>query len=372
MKSTHATNFDHLSLRALRFVAMLTVVVALAASQVAASSVRLRAKANVASDKITLAHVAQLEGEQAQALAGLVIASFPTQQNELTIKLADVRKQLTETGVNWGMLSLRGFAHCQVVRLKRDEPAPVGRDQAVASNPQNEITLDSKLTLRAKVIETIHRLAEVDASELRISFGGRDQQILSQNVTTHRYEIQPSVSNVIGRVPVVIRQFEGQSLVDTFTIIADVKRKTQAVVVTRNISRSETFTPGSVELREVLLSDDRGQPVTDLAQVLGRDADAMLREGSVVYADDIKSPRLIKRGELITVRCHAGGLIVRTVARATQDGCMGEQITVRNDSTRQTFIAIVTGQREASTGIANNNASPTQTTGKLAATEAQL
>ena len=371
MMNTNATNLGHRNQRASRVVAMLAVVVALVASHASANAIRLQANANVSANNVTLGQVATLKGEQASALAELVVARFPDGRDAMTIQLAEVRKQLTEAGVNWGMVSLAGYASCTVKRTKLTATPAADADQAAASNPDDEVTLDSELTLRTRVLAVLHSLAQSDANELRISFADRDQQRLSQNATTHRYEIQPSVSSILGRVPVAIRKYEGRKLLDSFTIVADVKRKTQAMVATRNISRGDTFTPGSVELREVLLGDNRGEPVTDLAQLLGQDADAMLREGSIIYPEHIKSPRLVKRGELITVRCHAGGLIVRTVARATQDGSMGEQIAVRNDSTRETFIVTVTGQREASTGIAPAKESTTQNDTRRAATEAQ-
>src|SRR5690606_12627577 len=103
----------------------------------------------------------------------------------------------------------------------------------------------------------------------------------------------------------------------------------------------------SVEVKEVWLADSRSQPITDPKLVIGQRSTVLLRPGTPVLPDHIEQPVLVERGELITVRCIAGGLVIRTVARASEAGAMDQLIHVRNEATRETFVATVTGSREA-------------------------
>jgi flagella basal body P-ring formation protein FlgA len=69
--------------------------------------------------------------------------------------------------------------------------------------------------------------------------------------------------------------------------------------------------------------------------------------GNVVYRELVKSPVLVKRGELITVSSQSGGFRVRTSARALQDCSHGELVQVESLQTKEKFEARVVGPREA-------------------------
>jgi flagella basal body P-ring formation protein FlgA len=71
----------------------------------------------------------------------------------------------------------------------------------------------------------------------------------------------------------------------------------------------------------------------------------------VLYPEDVKSPVLVERGQLITVRCFTDGLVIRTVARAMDEGSKNDTIKVRNESSRETFTCTVTGPRRAAVNM---------------------
>ncbi|MCX5662767.1 MAG: flagella basal body P-ring formation protein FlgA [Planctomycetota bacterium] len=59
-----------------------------------------------------------------------------------------------------------------------------------------------------------------------------------------------------------------------------------------------------------------------------------LRAGTVVGPQHLRSPTVIRRGDAIVIRCISGGLVVKTVGRAGQDGGVGDVITARNERSR--------------------------------------
>ena len=71
-----------------------------------------------------------------------------------------------------------------------------------------------------------------------------------------------------------------------------------------------------------------------------------LQADDVVLADQVQSPVLVKRGELITVGSHSSGIRVRTSARAAQDGAKGDLIAVESLESKQKYDARVVGLRE--------------------------
>jgi flagella basal body P-ring formation protein FlgA len=331
----------------LRIALLLAGAAILAMAMVArADSVRLLDQTAVQGPTVTLAQVAELQGPQAENHASLILATFDAQP-QLTVTLQAVQRALTDAGVNWGLLSLRGFATCKVDRVvNADPPAPATDLAPAASNISTPIDLTSDLTLRGLLVQWIEQLTSLQRDQLRIALSDRDDKLLNRALDADRYEFEPMSSAVIGRLPITIRRYHADEVAEQFSVTADVRKLAMALVVTRTIGKDQSFAAANVQLREVELTDER-EPVADPALVIGQMARSLLRDGAIVYPNDVRSPVLVKRGELITVRCVVSGLVIRTVGRASHDGAMDERITVRNEASRQTYLAKVTGLHEA-------------------------
>lgn len=126
---------------------------------------------------------------------------------------------------------------------------------------------------------------------------------------------------------------------------------TQAVVVaTRSVERGRVITAADVaveEVSELPKESSLHQPIESLDAVIGLEAAKAIREGDTIYTGDFRPQVLVKRGEEIAVFARGGGIQVRTVARARQDGARGELIGVESLGEKEPFEAVVTGPREA-------------------------
>src|SRR5688572_20749723 len=90
-------------------------------------SVRLIGKQAI----ITLADIANVQGERAAALAELPIATLRDDGAALEIQIQDVRAKLDDAGVNWGQVNLSGRS--VVIRPARSaDAAPPQAMSAVA------------------------------------------------------------------------------------------------------------------------------------------------------------------------------------------------------------------------------------------------
>jgi flagella basal body P-ring formation protein FlgA len=122
------------------------------------------------------------------------------------------------------------------------------------------------------------------------------------------------------------------------------------VVAVQPLSRGEVITAAHLELRAVDYlpqATDRRTAVESMDELIGMEARQAIQAGAVVFSDQVQAPVLIKRGEVITVSSHAGGIRVRTTARARQDGAKGELVQVESLETRERFEVRVVGPREA-------------------------
>jgi flagella basal body P-ring formation protein FlgA len=335
-------------------------------------TIRLRRAANV-SGPITLEAVATLEGKHAKALGDTVIASPQEGEPATQVTIASVREALDEKDVNWARLSLAGFMQCRVQHAKatKDKPMPAesgeqtnaSSKQAAASdtsassaaNVTDRVQAGQSATLGQRIRRAIETMAEAKPEALKIQFSDHDAERLSRSVVGKQYELEPQTTSAVGRVPIVVRRYQGGRIAERFTISATVERRFQAVVAQQSIGRGETFDADSVAVKTVWLQ--RGDaPVADPALVQGQQADGVLRKEHVIFPEDVKSPTLVKRGQLITVRCLTDGLVVRTVGRARSDGARNDTIKVRNESSRETFTCKVTGPRRAVVNLRDRQA----------------
>jgi flagella basal body P-ring formation protein FlgA len=72
----------------------------------------------------------------------------------------------------------------------------------------------------------------------------------------------------------------------------------------------------------------------------GHEAVRNLAAGTVVRAGDVVTPRLVRRGEPVTVNLRSGGLTIATAGRALASGGMGDLVRVVT-ATNRTLDATV-------------------------------
>ena len=324
-------------------------------------TIRLHDVAGSAGPRITLEEVADLDGEPARALAATVVGRLDEGMPRTTVTDAQVRRALGEGGVNWALVSMQGFQRCRVERI---EPVDAGGGDAVdvdpnavASNPNKEVRLDSAASLRGQVERKLVAAAGGDADDVRITWNDHDAERLSVSALTTRYEVSPRSSTGLGRVPVQVVRYENDRPADRFTVAATVERRVRAVVTRETLRPGDRIAPGDVEVRRVYLDQMPESPLEEVELVEGRVAASRVVEGGVLFPDDIRSRVLVERGELVTVRAIAGNVVVRTVARATEDGSLDQRIRLRHDQSRETFTAVVTGRRSCVIRVEGSNAS---------------
>ncbi|MEE9211183.1 MAG: flagellar basal body P-ring formation chaperone FlgA [Phycisphaeraceae bacterium] len=337
------------TLRDILILIVITLVMAVAASAFG-DSIRLHDQVGVEQPRVLLRDVAELQGQTAGRLGDMVVAHFAPGQSRLTVRLAEVRRKLSDDGrVNWATLTLKGYVACRVERLE-DEPTLIGpgdEPSPVIANPYDEVDLNSPVTIRDRLIEQIAQRAGTPRTDLRITFAARDEALLRSSAWADRLVYEPQSVSPLGRVPIVVRRYRGDELVETHRVVADVARRTTAVVTTRGVGRGQTFAPGDLALRQVYLSRDDGEPLAAVSDAVGQVAAALLRRSTVLYPKHVSLPRLVRRGQIITVRCIRGGVEVTTIARAEADGAAGELIKVRNERSRQSYPVRVTAMRQA-------------------------
>jgi flagella basal body P-ring formation protein FlgA len=147
----------------------------------------------------------------------------------------------------------------------------------------------------------------------------------------------------------LVISFAGDKGTVRVSVYADVTASQPVVVAIQSVERGHVLTAADVEVQQwdnVPMKRGRS-PVETIEPLIGMEATRSIQAGDAVVLDDVRSPLLVKRGEEISVYARGGGIQVRTVARAREDGARGELIGVESLEAKEPFDAVVTGMREA-------------------------
>ena len=289
---------------------------------------------------ISVGQVAQVEGPDAQAITSVAIRPSAGQ-----VRQSEVSHALTQAGFHRGMVVVKGHMIC---RLDTSARPTVNDRQTMVSwrSQKNSSETVASSTLREMVTAFVAPFAKAPSEDLRLRYAASDASWLGQPVAGRRLEIEPLSTTGLGRVPLIIRQYQGDQLLESRRVTVDVSRRYQALTLTRPLSKGAVITSQDVEIREVY-HHGPGEPLTHLSQAVGLAVRGLLREGAVLLAEHLEPAAVIRRGQLITVRSLAGNLSVTTTARALENGAAGDRIPVRHETSRQTYTARITSDGHA-------------------------
>lgn len=125
-----------------------------------------------------------------------------------------------------------------------------------------------------------------------------------------------------------------------------VSRLGDTLVLTRPLAAGQTVTADAlrVETRDqaALAAGALERP----EQAIGRIAARPLAAGSALSASDLRSPRLVRRGDQVTLIARRGGLEVRSQGRALGEAGEAEQVNVENLSSRRQVRGVVNARGE--------------------------
>ena len=120
--------------------------------------------------------------------------------------------------------------------------------------------------------------------------------------------------------------------------------QTQAVVVAaRPVAAGQTIGPGDITIARKPVSLYAGRQVFyDPTQLLGANSVMSLAAGTIVTANDIDEPVVVKAGQTVTVDVISGSVHVSINAVADETGRIGDTILLTNPSSGRRFSALVT------------------------------
>ncbi len=337
-------------------------------SSSAETIVRMYPTAVVAAARVTLADLAEVEGEVAELAAKWPIAQAPKAGRSRIVDLNHVQKVLVGRGANLGRWVFRGSTRCTVTRpvasgtgrsgvpgaLQKLRSKP-GENHAGAAPASNGATADTSTridpnTLGGALHEHISkRLANIGGLPL-IEFTPAVTRLLGLSKATYEFEVRDRSDRLLGLVPFEVTILEKNQVKQVLQVIAKVSLRKQVVVGARQINRGETIGPNDLALEDRVFHRIEEIGLTETGPLIGQRAKRFIREADQVCSRDIEPVPLVRRNDLVTVIVRRGSLMIRGSARALSGGGYGDTVELKNEMAKRNagvFTAIVTGHKTA-------------------------
>ncbi len=122
--------------------------------------------------------------------------------------------------------------------------------------------------------------------------------------------------------------------------------ETVAVVALRKLDRGQKIRREDVALQQVSAEVAESGVINDLDAVVGREATQAINPDGLISAKMVQMPRLVRRGETVTIRSIAAGIRITTSGKALEDGSEGALIQVDLDETHERISARVVGVQQ--------------------------
>lgn len=127
----------------------------------------------------------------------------------------------------------------------------------------------------------------------------------------------------------------------TLYVPAQVMVYREILVNTRPLTRGEVVNAKDLRLESRSLTTLTSGYLTDSSRAIGNFVKRSLPLGTAITGSMLAPPRLIKRGEQVTVVMESAGVEVRATAKAMSDGASGEKIRVQNTSSKQVLEGVI-------------------------------
>jgi flagella basal body P-ring formation protein FlgA len=129
-------------------------------------------------------------------------------------------------------------------------------------------------------------------------------------------------------------------------ISASITIRAEVLTAARQIPSGKILSADDVERKSIEIPDLRTAYFRTPEDALGKIARRRFSEGEALTGEHFAEPFLVRSGETVRLRLEREGIVLTALARAEQDGKLGQMIRVRNVDFSTPLKAQVTGRAE--------------------------
>jgi flagella basal body P-ring formation protein FlgA len=374
----------------------------------AGATLELRGEATVYGPEVKLKQLCRWSARDAAVFApvsDLVLARIPSDMPFQAITLEQVRATLHDAGVNLGVVKFSGPTACTITRsdVKFDEQeallqwarakeGPAAKEQTAAKEArlakgtpaakgEAQLAVDHKTgpdlfpaeelnaspaapaeeqppvrTLRDLLVEDLSTRLHVPANDLELVFNPRDEHALRLAEPQFKFNVEPRRVRNLGAVAWDVQIVTEGGKPQKTVVSATARAWQHQVVLAKPVAFKQVIRDSDVTERRLLVDSLDDDPMLSMKQVVGQQAARQMAAGTVLTAKTVQAVPLARAGQFITITLSRGGVRIKTVGRAMEEGSFGQTIKVKNESTKDVYQVVLTGPQEGTMGPVGDDA----------------
>ena len=114
------------------------------------------------------------------------------------------------------------------------------------------------------------------------------------------------------------------------------------VIASETIQRGTLINKSMLQRKEEIINKGRHLGFSDMNKIIGMQAKRTIRNNAIISINQLKAPKLIKRGDNVVITAANSAISVRMNGTALVDGALGEQISIRNKQSKRIIKGRVT------------------------------
>jgi len=288
------------------------------------AAIHLSEECRVNGDEIRLGQLGRIAGSDAgwvRELQGLVVGRAP---------LPGRSRFITRDYV---MLRLRQFG------LEPDRFRLGGAEKIRVHRQGNEISVAQLRRIVAEYFRRNSPWPEADVRVRGLQVVSADRMLPAGDV---RYTVQPPAYTESPRNLAMQIHFEVDGVYrKELRVFVELEVMAPAVVVRRPIGRGKPLDPADVDVETRNLADLPAGTLRRLEEVFGQRATRNLYPGTVLRADMVEVPPLVKRGDTVLIVAETKGLKITAVGEVKAAAGRGDRVQVLNLDSRKRIYARV-------------------------------
>ena len=336
-------------------VGLLIAIIAGVSQSALAESVELWRDAAITDDQIYLRDVctlSQFDEAVLDRFYSIAIAKAPEIGESAAVSMAEIRRVLSDNGLNPALTTFKGATDCQVKRLARTfESEPNQGTAQVADASGNNGTQHGGRTLREVIEADLGSDAESLGGWVEVVYGKSVGSMLEMREGEFEFEIHRTNDKQLGLVSMDVIVYAQGKEVQRVGVVADVTFVKPTVVAARPINLNATVSKRDVSIVNKSYKRFESAGFASADAVVGQRAKRFIRVGEIVRDRNLEPVPLVKRGQIVQVHSKAGGVVIESVGRVMKAGAYGDVIELQTaDRAKRKFTAMVTGPGLVSVG----------------------
>jgi flagella basal body P-ring formation protein FlgA len=218
------------------------------------------------------------------------------------------------------------------VRLAHGAPIPVTRSSQKVT--RREMSGWVRVYLSGRLANAP---GEVEIAEITV-----DQDLILPAGELRHKIIPPPNQALAGKVPLAIHCYVEGREVKRVWAMAKIVVRAEVVLARKPLRRYQLIAPDDIKLVAMDLAQLPSGVLTDSQEAVGRRTQRKIDPNTVLRADLVELPPLIKRRDVVVIVAEAPGLSITALGEAQESGRLNERIRVTNlDSRKRIFARVV-------------------------------